>query len=73
MFNNWNLMRAARLLLGVILVIMGVQEQSWFIVAAGGLYTLMPLLNIGCCAIVPAVRGNKSSEDERPIIYEEVR
>lgn len=72
--RNWNLMRILRLALGVFIIVQGVQAQQWLFVGLGGLFSLMPLLNIGCCGTsgcnTPIRKSNKKTED---ITYEEVR
>lgn len=72
--KNWNLMRVLRLALGVFIIVQGIQAQQWLFVGLGGLFSLMPLLNIGCCGTsgcnTPVRRTNKKTED---ITYEEIR
>jgi hypothetical protein len=72
--RNWNLMRILRLALGVLIIVQGVQAQEWLFVGLGGLFSLMPLLNIGCCGTsgcnTPIRKSNQKTED---ITYEEVR
>ncbi len=72
--RNWKLMRVLRLALGVFIIVQGIQAQQWLLVGLGGLFSLMPLLNIGCCGTsgcnTPVRRTNKKTED---ITYEEIR
>lgn len=72
--RNWNLMRVLRLALGVFIIVQGIQAQQWLLVGLGGLFSLMPLLNIGCCGTsgcnTPVRKTNKKTED---ITYEEIR
>lgn len=67
-------MRVLRLALGIFIIVQGVQTKEWLFVALGGLFSLMPLLNIGCCGSsgcnTPVSKSNKKVED---ISYEEVR
>jgi hypothetical protein len=67
-------MRILRLALGVLIIVQGVQAQEWLFVGLGGLFSLMPLLNIGCCGTsgcnTPIRKSNQKTED---ITYEEVR
>ncbi len=67
-------MRVLRLALGVFIIVQGIQAQQWLFVGLGGLFSLMPLLNIGCCGTsgcnTPVRRTNKKTED---ITYEEIR
>lgn len=72
--SGWNFMRAIRLALGIFIVVQGIVTKEWAFAILGGLFSLMPLLNIGCCGAsgcnVPVVRSRKPSTD---ITYEEVR
>ena len=72
--RSWNFMRILRLALGIFIIVQGVQAQQWLFVGLGGLFSLMPLLNIGCCGVsgcnTPARKSNQKTED---ITYEEVR
>lgn len=72
--KNWNIMRVLRLALGIFIIVQGIMAKEWLLAGLGGLFLLMPLLNIGCCGVsgcstlVP--KSNKKIED---ISYEEVR
>lgn len=72
--SNWNFMRVLRLALGIYIIVQGFVDNQWLFVALGGLFSLMPLLNIGCCCAsgcnTPVRKSNKKLED---ISYEEVR
>lgn len=67
-------MRILRLTIGLIVVLQAVIMKDILFGALGGLFTLMPLLNIGCCGSagcnVPTRPNNKEVKD---ISYEEVR
>lgn len=71
--SDWNFMRVIRLALGVFLVVQGIITGDWTFSLLGGLFTLMPLFNIGCCGAsgcnVPDTKSRKPSSD---ITYEEV-
>lgn len=73
-FSNWNFMRFLRLAMGIYIVFIGFQEHNFWFVALGGMFSLMPLLNIGCCGVsscsVPDAKPNKNSEE---ITFEEVK
>ena len=60
--------------LGIFIVVQGIMTKEWLIVGLGGLFSLMPLMNIGCCGVsgcsTSVPRSNKKTED---ITYEEVR
>lgn len=72
--RNWNFMRVLRLGLGIFVIVQGIMAKEWLLVGLGGLFSLMPLMNIGCCGVsgcsTPAPKSNKKIED---ITYEEVR
>ena len=68
--RNWNFMRVLRLALGIYIIVQGVVENQWLFVALGGLFSLMPWLNIGCCGTsgcnTPISKSNKKVEDMYP-------
>ena len=74
--KNWNLIRIIRLMLGIYILIDGVYTRQWIFVVAGALFSLMPLLNIGCC-----VAGNcdmqpdnrKPEKRDADIVFEEIK
>jgi hypothetical protein len=72
--RNWNFMRLLRLALGIFIIVQGIQTKEWLFVALGGLFSLMPLLNIGCCGAsgcnTPVSKSNKKVEE---ISYEEIK
>ena len=67
-------MRMLRLALGIFIIVQGIYTKEWLFVFAGAMFSLMPILNIGCCGIsscnTPVSKNNKKTED---INYEEVR
>lgn len=70
----WNLMRIFRLAIGVFLIVQGMLAKDWLFVGAGFLFSLMPIMNIGCCSAsgcnTPVRKNTGNVED---ISYEEVR
>lgn len=46
--RNWNVMRWIRLIAGIYVVVLGFQSGERLFVILGGVFALMPLLNIGC-------------------------
>lgn len=69
-------MRTIRLALGIFIVVNGFWTQQWMFVLLGGFFTLMPLLNVGCCATgdcgVPSpTEGAENKTDE--VTYEEIK
>lgn len=67
-------MRLLRLAMGIFAIVQGFVEQNWILVALGSLFSVMPLMNIGCCGVsgcsTSVPKRNKKTED---ILYEEVR
>lgn len=76
MLKNWNLMRIMRLAIGIIAVVQGIETQQWILSVLGGFFSLMALLNVGCCATgncgVP-LRKNTVSGGTEDISFEEVK
>ena len=72
--KTWDLMRVLRLALGIFIIVQGISAKEWLFVALGGLFSLMPLLNIGCCGVsgcnTPVSKSSKKIED---ITYEEIK
>jgi hypothetical protein len=73
--SNWNFMRALRLILGVIIIFQGIQQQEWMYAFAGVLLSGMALANIGCCGVggchVPT-RKTANELTTKEITYEEI-
>ena len=71
-FSQWNFMRAARLVMGIAILVQSYLSQDWMLAIAGVLFTVMPLFNMGCCATggcaVPVSKKNQQKETT----YEEV-
>lgn len=70
----WNWMRLIRLALGLFVIIHGLNSREWAQVILGALFSVMPLLNIGCCSVsgcrTPVSKTGQKTDD---ITYEEVR
>lgn len=68
-------MRILRLVLSVIIVTQGLRSGDWRLMLLGALFSLMPLLNMGCCAggscAAPPEKNNKGQSDS--VSYEEVK
>lgn len=72
--NNWNAMRVIRLVLGIFILIEGVRSQELAVMALGGMFTLMPLLNVGCCSTAGCNTPMRGKIDEdKEIDYEELK
>ena len=72
--KNWNFMRLLRLAIGIYIIVIGIQESNIWFVILGGMFSLMPLFNIGCCGLsscnMPVVKSNKTIND---ITFTEVK
>jgi hypothetical protein len=72
---NWNFMRALRLVLGVIIIVQGIQATEWMYAIAGILLSGMAIANIGCCGVggcnVPFKKVNPTISNQE-INYEEI-
>lgn len=68
-------MRIIRLVLGIIVIVQGIQANEWMFVALGGLFTLMPVLNIGCCSTAGCNTTYSSTKTTatKDVTYEEVK
>lgn len=68
-------MRLIRLILGVMIIVQGFQTHQWAMLVLGVLFSLIPLLNIGCSSNnncktrMPSKNNHKPTED---IQYEEI-
>lgn len=72
--KNWNLMRIIRLVFGVYVIVQGVSNRDMSYLLIGSLFTLMPVLNIGCCSTSGCATLNRKNEvTTEEISYEEVR
>ena len=68
-------MRALRLILGVIIVVQGIQASEFMYAIAGVLLSGMAIANIGCCGVGGCnVPTRKSTADltNKEITYEEI-
>lgn len=50
LLKNWNISRFLRLAIGIAVVVQGILVTDWMLITLGGLFSLMPLMNIGCGA-----------------------
>lgn len=73
--TGWNLMRALRLAIGVIIAVQGIQASEWMLVVMGGVFALMPLFNVGCCATGNCAMPERPARRNEPeqIDYEEIK
>lgn len=47
--TNWNFMRILRLLMAIFIIFQGIETEQWLFVAAGFIFALLSIFNIGCC------------------------
>lgn len=74
LFASWNFTRLLRLALGIFIIFQGVHSRDWLFVAIGGVFTLLPLMNIGGCGVAGcAVPPSNTKNDSTELEYEEVR
>ena len=67
-------MRVIRLVFGVYVIVQGVSTRDMSYLLIGSLFTLMPVLNIGCCSTSGCATPNRKNEvTTEEISYEEVR
>lgn len=75
LFSNWNILRIARIALGVFIIGEGVNSSQWGFIFIGVLFTIMPLLNIGCCAnnSCSTPITNTSTSQQEDVVFEEIK
>lgn len=73
--KNWNFMRFLRLSIGVFILVQGIITQDWIVGAAGLLFSLMPVFNLGCCSAggcnVPVKKVDTDTIEN--VVFEEVK
>ncbi len=72
LLKSWDISRLLRLAIGIAVAVQGILVTDWMLIILGGLFSLMPLMNIGC-----GVNGNCSqrytSKDREDFTYKEVK
>lgn len=71
--QTWNLMRLLRLAMGIALIYQGIELQQWLFVVMGGLFSLMPLLNIGCCGTNACATPISKSQKNKETTFTEIK
>lgn len=73
--RGWNVMRLFRLVMGIIIVIQGVDAGYWMIVGIGIVFAALSLLNVSTCntPICKTSYSRSSKSDLKDITYEEVK
>ena len=74
LLSNWNFMRVFRLALGIYIIVQGVQANEWMFIVLGALFSIMPLMNIGCCGTSGCNTTQVSTKNikNEDVTYEEV-
>ena len=69
-------MRTLRLGMGIFIISQGILAQEWMLIVMGSLFSLLAVLNIGCCGTsacsTPQPKNNKSVASEE-ITYQEIK
>lgn len=72
--KTWDLMRVLRLAIGIFIIVQSVVVRDWLFVGAGVLFSLIPIMNIGCCGAsgcnTPVRKSNRKIKE---VNYEEIR
>lgn len=49
--QNWNFVRFLRLLMGIAIIVQGIQIKEYAISLLGAWLTIMAIANVGCCGV----------------------
>lgn len=73
---GWNFFRWLRLALGIMILFEGITSGVAIFVLFGLIFTLMPLLNMGCCSTsscgIDKTPFNKEESEDLEVVYEEI-
>jgi hypothetical protein len=73
---NWSVMRALRLAMGIFILVQGWLVSDYLFAFAGGLFSILALLNVGCCSTAgcttPTGKTNQTNQTNHKTSYEEV-
>jgi len=71
--RNWNVMRALRLVFGIYIIVQGFQDHQWIFILLGSVFSMLSLLNIGCCGVSRCNVPKRSNRKKRQqITFEEI-
>ncbi|MBK6640656.1 MAG: hypothetical protein KBH11_01160 [Bacteroidia bacterium] len=75
LISNWNLMRVVRFIIGIIILIEGINSRQWIPGIVGGIFLIQAILNVGCCGSEGCnVPESKVDPDKTETVrYEEVK
>lgn len=71
--SGWNLGRILRLILGIIILIQGVEAQQWVLVILGFMFALMAVLNSGCCNSIGVVGCKPTRTSDRNTSIQDIK
>jgi len=73
---GWNFLRWLRLSIGIFILIEGIISGVGMFILLGVIFTLMPLLNMGCCSTsscgIDNTPFNKEESEDLEVVYEEI-
>ncbi|MCO5260087.1 MAG: hypothetical protein M9916_08085 [Crocinitomicaceae bacterium] len=75
--KNWSWLRVARITLGVFIIGEGIHSSEWGFILLGIAFTIMPILNIGCCSNGTCATFTPNQHltalDNEEVIFEEIK
>ncbi|MCO6495141.1 MAG: hypothetical protein J5I91_05610 [Bacteroidetes bacterium] len=77
LLKGWNLMRVLYLVMGILIIIQGVETKEWFVALMGGLLLVMGIFKMGCAntksCCNTAISPKKSESNNDEINFEEIK
>ncbi len=70
--QNWNIMRAIRLLLGLLIIAQAFAERNILVGILGASFAGMAIMNVGCCGNGGCSPSKKINNNSNELVYEEV-
>ncbi len=61
-FKNWNFIRLLRLAMGLAIMYQGIISRQWIFVFLGGVFSLLPIVNIGICGTNSCDLGRENNK-----------
>lgn len=71
--KGWNWMRFLRLLMGIFILVEGIQNQQIFFIIMGMFFSALPLLNIGCCSSGACSTKAHDPSDNETVTFTEIK
>lgn len=74
LLTNWNAMRLLRLVLGIGVLVQGLNNTEVLYLVLGGMLVLTALANVGCCGTTGCAVSTRKTKpiEEKEVVYEEV-